>query len=560
MKRFLILSVAITSMFLSLINPLAFQPLVHASSSNVPASWQKGMSVRATNPEDFASISFQQSMQKLALTHINYVTLIIQTYQVDITSTEIYPGQETTSDAALISGINYIHSLGLNVMLKFHVDPQDGAWRAYINPVNRTAWFTSYGNMLNHFAKIAAQTNVEQICLGAELTDMASSQVNQTNTKYWITLIKNIRTVYFSAVIYNANDGSEALNIGFWSYLDNIGISAYIKLADTPNPTVSTLENGWANVFSDIQLLHTKFNKNIIFSEVGFRSISGVSEHPWDWSLAGTPNQTEQANNYTALFDYWSKYSWMIGVHLWYWESNPNGGGTQDTNYTPQRKTAQSVLTHWFGNGLQTNPNFSLTQVSFIPMSPSVNQPVTLKVTVQNTGGNSSNVNADFELYNSANVQVLQKIFSGESFFTNGSKVYTFAWTPSASDSYTLKVGLFSNDWSQNFYWNNTALQFKVGSSLESVAVWWPTNGSSLSGIQPFKALIASQDLTSYVLYWQVDNGMLNIMNNVTDPDHKEVLVDVSKFGKGIHNIQFTAKDTNGKIVAQQSINITASL
>ena len=50
----------------------------------------------------------------------------------------------TLTDAALLRAIDLAHSKGLKVLLKPHVDPQDGTNRWQINPSNRAAWFDSY--------------------------------------------------------------------------------------------------------------------------------------------------------------------------------------------------------------------------------------------------------------------------------------------------------------------------------------------------------------------------------------------------------------------------------
>ena len=62
----------------------------------------------------------------------------------------------TVTDAGLVSAIDFAHSKGLKIMLKPHVDPQDGTNRWAINPSDRAAWFNSYQAMITHYATIAA--------------------------------------------------------------------------------------------------------------------------------------------------------------------------------------------------------------------------------------------------------------------------------------------------------------------------------------------------------------------------------------------------------------------
>lgn len=90
--------------------------------------------------------------------------------------------------------------------------------------------------------------------------------------------------------------------------------------------------------------------------------------------------------------------------------------------------------------------------------------------------------------------------------------------------------------------------------------IWWPTNNSTMSGVQPFKAALNDLDIKNYNIFWQLEVGPLNQMdNNTTDGPHKEAAVDVSKFtakGKGPYTINFVAKDLKGNILQQKSAQI----
>jgi len=96
-----------------------------------------------------------------------------------------------------------------------------------------------------------------------------------------------------------------------------------------------------------------------------------------------------------------------------------------------------------------------------------------------------------------------------------------------------------------------------------SVAVWWPTSNSVVSGVQPFKAVLNNMSVGSYNMFWQVEGGQWNWMsNNYTDYPHKEASVDVSTWnwkGTGPYVINFIATDFNSVIISQQSVTIFVS-
>ena len=100
-----------------------------------------------------------------------------------------------------------------------------------------------------------------------------------------------------------------------------------------------------------------------------------------------------------------------------------------------------------------------------------------------------------------------------------------------------------------------------VAAGQATVSIWWPTGGASVTGVQPFKALIPSMVLSEYRMYWQVDGGQLNLMSdNYVDGPHKEAPVDVTNWawrGTGPYVVNFVAKPRKGnKVLAQKSVAI----
>jgi hypothetical protein len=95
---------------------------------------------------------------------------------------------------------------------------------------------------------------------------------------------------------------------------------------------------------------------------------------------------------------------------------------------------------------------------------------------------------------------------------------------------------------------------------VTNLSTWWPADGVTLSGTQPFKARVENMALPAYQMYWQVDGGQLNGMaDSQTDGPHKEAWVNVSGWnwrGIGPYVITFVAKDLTGKTLATKSLTI----
>lgn len=322
------------------------------------ATWQKGVSIDPAWSGDFGTSEFRHSLEDLAALHANAVSLVIPYYQPDIGATTMAPGWNTPTDASLASGIDAAHALGLQVTLKLHLETRDGQWRANINPTDRQAWFDAYAAVLLHYAAIAEQHHAEQFVLGTELIKMTSEAVDPANTQHWQSLIAQARSVFSGALTYGANHGGngaidEKNVIGFWADLDSIGLSAYHPLTTQENhPSIDALKAAWDQWnMSEIRPLAQKYHKPVVFTEVGYRSITGAHKDPSNWAMGGCYDPAEQARDYDALFSYWNADAGMQGVFFWDWKSKPGTGGRGDTGFTPQGKPAENVLRQWFTTG-----------------------------------------------------------------------------------------------------------------------------------------------------------------------------------------------------------------
>jgi hypothetical protein len=601
-------------------------PVAQAAVSN----WQqKGVSFYPHSPNDFASDGFRANVNHFKSLGMDTVTLIVQLYQTNLTSTDIGAGGNTPTDASIVSAIQYAHSQGLKVMLKVHLDSYDGQWRARINPSNRTTWYANYLNQLTHYGQIAQANNAEFYCLGTELIDMSSSVRNADNTPQWQNMIAHVRQIYHGQLTYDANWGSdqmygEARFIQFWPQLDFIGVSAYYPLQG--DGSVAQNENGWSGWESfELQSLHDTWNKPIVFTEIGYRSNSGAHAAPYDSWSGGTYDPQGQVNAYQALFDYWNSRPYMQGVDMWYADSNPSGGGTGDTDYLPLNKPAEQTLTAWWVTGQNSSstppapaPAFTLTG-SASPASVAPSQPVAFSVTANDTGGPAFGTNVDLEIYDNTGHLMAQKIYSSQNFSAGQSQAFALNWAPPNSGTYTFKTGIFDSNWGL-YTWNNNTAQVSVGSTPppppppsptpppppppapspspspspapaptpspspspaptppptppiatstppgpgQVTNIWWPSNGVSVTGVQPFKAMLESLALNMYQMFWQVDGGTLNLMSDSqTDYPHKEVLVDVTGWNwknTGTYTINFLSKNLSGTIIDQKSttINVT---
>lgn len=557
-------------------------PAAHAAVS----SWIKGTSIIPQSNSDFSTSDFQQSVRNFKDLGGNYINFIIPYYQGNSGSTDINPGWNTPTDDSLISGIQFVHSLGMRVQISIYLETYSGEWRATINPGDRNTWYARYGDVLVKYGQIAQQQGADLYQLGAELITMASSVANSDNTQRWNGMISRVRGIYSGPLTYSANRpqggnawASEASHIGFWDKMSYLGLSAYYELHG--DGSVASLEGNWENLHNSLISPLQNFGKPILFTEIGYRSVDGAHERPWDSWTGGPYDAQEQINDYTALLNYWNKHSYMQGVVLWWWSANPNYGGSGNTDYTPQNKPAQEVLKEWWIGGgppppppPPNGPVTFTTSGSASPSTPSVGQNTVVSASVTASSGSTSGAIIDLEVYDGG-TRVFQQFFQDQNFSSGQARQYNASWTPGSSGTYTFKIGVFNNSWSQNYVWNDSAATVNVGSTSSPppppppppspggsavTNIWWPSDGVQVTGVQPFKAMVENKEVSQYTMYWQVDAGELVPMpTNMTDYPHKEAFVDLTNWnwrGAGPYTVNFVSKDGGGATISQKSIQI----
>jgi hypothetical protein len=302
--------------------------------------------------DEYASGEATASRSHLASTGARWAGVLVTWYMEGRGSTQIAPDlRQTPSDDALRQAIDELHGLGLEVMLKPHVDLLDGAWRGTITPTDAGAWFESYASFLERFAALAAEKDVEMLCVGTELVTMTDARYATA----WRGLIAGVRARYGGLLVYaaNANDpADEFTSVAFWPQVDVLGLDVYTPLTDKTDPTRAELVAGWRrnryrhDMVAAYRNWQAAWGKPVVFTEIGYRSADGTNRAPWDWEAAMAPDPAEQADCYGAAYDVWSgEAAWMKGLFWWSWRVSAPGPG--DTDYDPRGKPAEDVLRQW---------------------------------------------------------------------------------------------------------------------------------------------------------------------------------------------------------------------
>jgi hypothetical protein len=318
-----------------------------------------GFDFTSYNAGQFSSAAGAQSLQSLADTGANSVSLVVTQYVQNVTDTNIEPTSATESDASLELAISEAQADGLSVTLKPHLDVSDGTWRAYLDPSNVAQFFSNYQAMIVHYADIAQATGVGTLVIGTEMESLSGTAYEP----YWDTLIAAVRQVYSGQLTY-ASGWNETANVSFWNKLDIIGADAYIPVTDITDPTVQQLETGWttesnnsydASVMDNMapvdfyKSLSTDYDKPVLFTEIGYQSVNDTNELEGAFGTSNWVDFQQQSKALQAFFSTFSQNggNWFDGAYLWNWEANPAGVETGD--FSVQGKPGLNIVDYWYG-------------------------------------------------------------------------------------------------------------------------------------------------------------------------------------------------------------------
>jgi Ca2+-binding RTX toxin-like protein len=279
-------------------------------------------------------------------------------------------------------------ALGMDVVLKPHLETENRVWRAELAPTDPKAWFDSYKAMMVEYAKVAQEAGAAMICVGTEMDSMIDPTKvcsdGKTYTEKWAEIIDAVRAVYSGKVTYAATYWT-AKDVGFWNKVDYIGVDAYIPLtarhaADDSSPYDPTVDemvaawtqphfNSWVrdtlhggkSVVDYYKALSERYGKKVIFTEVGYRSLDGTTTDPgvFGGSQDSPPDFQEQVDAYTALFEVMENYGgqWLAGSFIWSYYSFANPmeeRGVSWTDYTTQHKPANGTITAHYSGPIHT--------------------------------------------------------------------------------------------------------------------------------------------------------------------------------------------------------------
>jgi hypothetical protein len=277
--------------------------------------------------------------------HANWIAICPFAFLYENSSTIEYNTSKNWWGDNRMGLIEQIKKAKLNrfkVLVKPHFWLMNAGWAGDFNLTGKTKieWENNYETYLIYLARLCDSLDVEMLSIGTELKTYTSN-----HPEFFGNLITEIRKVFKGKLTYAAN-WDEYENIKFWNQLDYIGVDAYFPLSESKTPEIIELEKKWKEIGLKMKNVNLKFNKKIVFTEYGYKSIDFAANKQWEFE--NTPktediNFISQTNAYTALYNSIWKEDFVAGGFIWKWY-NDYDMRKDNSDYTPQRKPVMKVI------------------------------------------------------------------------------------------------------------------------------------------------------------------------------------------------------------------------
>lgn len=290
----------------------------------------------------------QRSLEKLSELGTNAIAVVPYGFQRNPNQPAfigVDHGAGGENDESVIYAHAQAQSLGMYTLLK----PQlwvSGSWPGDVDMKSEADWakfFDYYQRWIRHYALMAEMRKFDAFCIGVEF-----SKATLSHPEAWREMIRKARGIYSGPITYAANWGEEFEKLSFWDELDFIGLNCYYPLSKGDTPTKNELKKNFTGILTKAEKVSKKYNKPLVFTEVGFRSVADTWKNPHA-EADGRPYDPEcQRVCYEVLFEGIKDKKWINGLFIWKWPSYLNYQDRNPVSFTPSGKPAEEVVQRWF--------------------------------------------------------------------------------------------------------------------------------------------------------------------------------------------------------------------
>ena len=304
-------------------------------------STARGITFVDWSASGYASPAAARSLSDLAATGANTVVIVVTAYQADRFASELRPlDPRTPTPGAVRRATENAAALGLEVVLKPHVDVDGGIWRGRIEPRDPVRWFESYRRFVLPWAALADSAGSREFVAGTELAGTLE------HADLWRETIHALRGAFRGRLVYAAS-WDESERVPFWSDLDRVGVDFYFPVSSRRDAGRFEILAGWQPWLERLHRLHERTHRPILITEVGYPSLDGAGMHPYEMGSGNRLDLGEQADLYWAALQATGDLPWCAGLYWWDWPAD-GSGGARDPGYSPIGKpAARELSTAW---------------------------------------------------------------------------------------------------------------------------------------------------------------------------------------------------------------------
>lgn len=258
------------------------------------------------------------------------------------------------NDESVVHAAFQARKLEMSVLLKPQIWVHD-SWPGDVDFSTEEEWqafFERYERWILHYALLAEMYDFEAFCVGVEFV-----KATLKNPEEWTAIIQKVKSLYSGSVTYAANWGEEFENTTLWNFVDFIGINCYYPLSKKENPSDRELKEGFKTALERIKIISEKYDKKVVFTEIGFRSIEKpwVSPHHYDWGSQPPYSEVDQKRCYEIVMsglqnEKQNGRDWSSGIFWWKWPSYLEHSREAKTEFAPNGKEAERVVEEFFKN------------------------------------------------------------------------------------------------------------------------------------------------------------------------------------------------------------------
>lgn len=234
----------------------------------------------------------------------------------------------------------------LRLMMKPHIWLKNGDFTGDLSFSSEADWKSfenSYRDYILLYARIAEKYHFELLCIGTELFNFVDQR-----PEFWKNLIAKLRKTYKGKLVY-AENWDKVDKVDIWKDLDYIGADAYFPISEHGSPTEKQIRVGWQEHKDMLENLAEKYDKPVLFTEYGYRSVDFALKEPWNSGRnISQYNHNLQARGLKILYEEIWGENWFAGGFLWKWHQHENSGGLDNNRFTPQNKPAENTVREYY--------------------------------------------------------------------------------------------------------------------------------------------------------------------------------------------------------------------